>query len=308
MKRDKQNFIKKAHNLIPDCIFRLIPDRQYIKLLYFYSYGKFPDLKNPKTFDEKLQWYKLYYRKPEMTALADKFEVRKYVEGKNLGHILNELYFVKDKLEIEDFEALPDSYVIKTTHGCDMNVIKDTSDDKNIARNIKLVNKWLKINHYYHGREWSYKSIKPQVICEKYLKNKEFGELIDYKFYCFNGKPDVVFACAGRFSEDGVGYNAYDMDWNKVDVYKGKPTVDIEFKKPENFDEMKETAKVLAGDYPFIRVDLYSIEGKTIFGELTFYPDSGIIPFTPDEYNYYLGNLFKINKSGILAKGYRSKN
>ena len=294
MKRKRQEILKKTYNLIPDCIFWLVPDRLYVKFLYFYSYGKFPDLKNPKTFDEKLQWYKLYYRKPEMTALADKYEVRKYVESKNLGHILNELYFVKDKLEIKDLEELPDSYVIKTTHGCNMNVIKEISDDKDVSSNIKMVNKWLRKRHYYHGREWAYKNIKPRIICEKYLKNEEFGELIDYKFYCFSGKADVVFACAGRFSEEGVGYNAYDMDWNKVNVHKGKPGVDIKFNKPENFDEMKEIAEILAGGYPFIRVDLYSVEGKTVFGELTFYPDSGIIPFTPDEYNYYLGDLFKI--------------
>ncbi|MCD6323428.1 MAG: glycosyl transferase [Clostridiales bacterium] len=294
MKRKRQEILKKTYNLIPDCIFWLVPDRLYVKFLYFYSYGEFPDLKNPKTFDEKLQWYKLYYRKPEMTALADKYEVRKYVESKNLGHILNELYFVKDKLEIKDIEELPDSYVIKTTHGCNMNVIKEISDDKDVSSNIKMVNKWLRKRHYYHGREWAYKNIKPRIICEKYLKNEEFGELIDYKFYCFSGKADVVFACAGRFSEEGVGYNAYDMDWNKVNVHKGKPGVDIKFNKPENFDEMKEIAEILAGGYPFIRVDLYSVEGKTVFGELTFYPDSGIIPFTPDEYNYYLGDLFKI--------------
>lgn len=286
--------MKNLNKVIPDSIFRLIPDKLYVKFLYFYSYGKFPDLKNPKTFDEKLQWYKLYYRKPEMTMLADKYEVRKYIKSKNLGHILNELYFVKDKLEIDDFNGLPDSYVIKTTHGCGMNVIKDTSDRKDITRIVKLVNKWLKKSQYYHGREWVYKNIKPQVICEKHLKNEEFGELIDYKFYCFSGKPDVVFACAGRFSEDGVGYNAYDMDWNQIIVYKGKPGVDIKFEKPDNFDEMVEIAKVLSGDYPFIRVDLYSINGKTYFGELTFFPDSGIVPFTPDEYNYYLGDLFKI--------------
>ncbi len=294
MKRKRQEILKKTYNLIPDCIFWLVPDRLYVKFLYFYSYGKFPDLKNPKTFDEKLQWYKLYYRKPEMTALADKYEVRKYVKSKNLGHILNELYFVKDKLEIKDLEELPDSYVIKTTHGCDMNVLKEISDNKDASSNIKRVNKWLRKRHYYHGREWAYKNIKPRIICEKYLKNEEFGELIDYKFYCFSGKADVVFACAGRFSEEGVGYNAYDMDWNKVNVHKGKPGVDIKFNKPKNFDEMKEIAEILAGDYPFIRVDLYSVEGKTVFGELTFYPDSGIIPFTPDEYNYYLGDLFKI--------------
>lgn len=294
MKNLARKFIKKTYSNVPDFIFKLISDRLYVKLLYFYSYGKLPNLKNPRTFDEKLQWYKLFYRKPEMTVLADKYEVRKYVESKNLGHILNELYFVKDKLEDSDFEELPDKYVIKSNHGCGMNVIV-AGNSINIETTVRKVNKWIRHNHFYHGREWAYKNIKPQMICEKYLENKEFGELIDYKFYCFSGVPEVVFACAGRFSEHGVGYNAYDMDWNQIRVIKGKPGIDIEFKKPVNFEDMVEIAKTLAGDYPFIRVDLYSIDGNTIFGELTFYPDSGIIPFTPDDYNFHLGSLFKLS-------------
>ena len=103
-----------------------------------------------------------------------------------------------------------------------------------------------------------------------------------------------MFACAGRFSEEGVKYNAYDMDWNRIYTYKGKSGVDIDFQRPDNFKEMKEAARILSGDYPFIRVDLYSVERKTIFGELTFYPDSGIVPFSPDEFNYFFGDLFKI--------------
>ncbi len=295
MNNNRKKYIKKLIGIFPDFLFRCLSDRFYVMLFYYYSYGKFPDLKNPRTFDEKLQWYKIHYRKPEMTRLVDKYEVRKYVEEKGLGYILNELYFVKDKLSEDDLNGLPESYVIKATHGCGMNIINVNAIHTDNGGLVKKVNGWLKLNHYYRGREWAYKNIKPRVICEKYLENKEFGELIDYKFYCFSGKPEVVFACAGRFSEEGVKYNAYDMDWNRIYTCKGKSGVDIDFQRPDNFKEMKEAALILSGDYPFIRVDLYSVEGKTKFGELTFYPDSGIVPFSPDEYNYYFGDLFKLH-------------
>lgn len=278
----------------PKCVFNILPDKAYISLLYYYSYGKLPNLLNPTTFDEKLQWYKLYYRKDEMAILADKFAVRQYISKMGLSHILNELYFVKDRLSEADLSELPEKYVIKATHGCGMNIIQNGHNNLDVKSIVKRMNKWLKKNYFYHGRGWAYKNIKPMVIAEKFLTNKEFNELIDYKFYCYSGKPTVVFACSGRFSEKGVGYNAYDMDWNQIHINKGKPGVDIDFQMPENFDEMKECARILSGNYPFIRVDLYSIEGKTIFGELTFYPDSGIIPFSPDEYNYYFGDLFKL--------------
>lgn len=291
--RRKKN-IKGIVSLIPKFIFNLLPDRIYIKLFYYYAYGKFPKLLDPVTFDEKIQWYKLNYRKPEMTRLADKYEVRKYVEEKGLGKILNDLYFVKSKISVDDLKDLPDSYVIKATHGCGLNIINKNGSLIDKERVVKDANRWMRLNHFYHGREWAYKDIKPQIICEKYLENEEFTELIDYKFYCYGGKPEVVFICVGRFSEDGVKYNAYDMDWNRIYTTKGKAGVDIEFNKPGNFDEMKEAARILASDYPFIRVDLYSLEGKTVFGELTFYPDSGIVPFSPDKYNYFFGNLFKI--------------
>ncbi|MBN2558612.1 MAG: hypothetical protein JXB33_07670 [Clostridia bacterium] len=287
-----KKIIKGIAKAVPGCLLRAIPDKLYVRLLYFYSYGKFPNLKNPVTFDEKLQWYKLNYRMPGMTGLADKYEVRKYVEEKGLGYILNDIYFIKDDISEDDFANLPPEYVIKATHGCGMNIIKKKSDQIEAAEAVRTVRRWLVTNHYCHGREWAYKNVRPRVICEKYLENKYAGELIDYKFYCFGGRPVVVFVCAGRHKPEGVRYNAYDMDWNRIFATKGKPCLECEFPKPGNFGEMVDAAKKLCGEYPFVRVDLYSVENKVYFGEMTFYPDSGIIPFAPDEFNYYFGNLF----------------
>jgi hypothetical protein len=154
------------------------------------------------------------------------------------------------------------------------------------------MNKWLKRNFYHLGREWAYKDIQPRLICEKYLENEEFNELIDYKFYCYNNKPEVLFVCTGRFSVDGLKYTAYDMNWNRIYAYKGKRDSELVIKKPDNWEEMIAIARELCQGFPFIRVDLYSVKRKVIFGELTFYLDSGTCPFTPDKYNYFLGDLF----------------
>ena len=270
----------------------ILPDKLFINLFYREAYGYFPNLNNPKTFDEKLQWYKLYYRVPLMTTLTDKYEVRRYLEDKGFSGILNELYGVYNSVDKIDFSKLPERFVIKATHGSGMNIICKDKESLNWETSRRLMNKWLKRNWYHFGREWSYKNIKPRLICEKYLENKEFEELIDYKFYCYNNKPEMLFVCTGRFSAGGLKYSAYDMDWNRISVYKGRPSSDIVMEKPDNLQAMITIASELCQGFPFIRVDLYLVKGKIVFGELTFYPDSGIVPFTPDKYNYFFGDLF----------------
>ena len=270
----------------------ILPDKLFVNLFYREAYGYFPNLNNPKTFDEKLQWYKLYYRVPLMTTLTDKYEVRRYLEDKGFSGILNELYGVYNSVDKIDFSKLPERFVIKATHGSGMNIICKDKESLNWETSRRLMNKWLKRNWYHFGREWPYKNIRPRLICEKYLENKEFEELIDYKFYCYNNKPEMLFVCTGRFSPGGLKYSAYDMDWNRISVYKGRPSSDIVMEKPDNLQAMITIASELCQGFPFIRVDLYSVKGKIVFGELTFYPDSGIVPFTPDKYNYFFGDLF----------------
>jgi len=270
----------------------ILPDKLFVNLFYREAYGYFPNLNNPKTFDEKLQWYKLYYRVPLMTTLTDKYEVRRYLEDKGFSGILNELYGVYNSVDKIDFSKLPERFVIKATHGSGMNIICKDKESLNWETSRRLMNKWLKRNWYHFGREWPYKNIRPRLICEKYLENKEFEELIDYKFYCYNNKPEMLFVCTGRFSAGGLKYSAYDMDWNRISVYKGRPSSDIVMEKPDNLQAMITIASELCQGFPFIRVDLYSVKGKIVFGELTFYPDSGIVPFTPDKYNYFFGDLF----------------
>lgn len=271
-----------------------LPDRLYINLFFRYFYGRFPNLKSPETFDDKLQWYKLYYRNPLMPDLVDKYKVREYVTEKGFGAILNDIYFVSEDVDQLDPASLPGSFILKATHGYNMNIIcKDRNSlDWNKCRS--QMKKWLKSKHYYEGREWAYKNIRPRIICEKYLENEGYGELIDYKFYCYDGKAVVVWVCTGRFSESGLKYKAFDMSWSHMPVSKGKPSSDLDIEKPDNFAEMQRIACTLSEGFPFIRVDLYSVDNRILFGELTFYPDSGVAPFSPDHYNCYFGDLFRL--------------
>ncbi len=273
---------------------RILPDKLLIRLRYFKVYGYFPNLKTPRTFDEKIQWYKLYYRNPLMTNLTDKFAVRKYIENKGLATILNELYGVYNSTNEINLSKLPNSFVLKATHGSSMNIICKDKNNLTWGECCRTMNRWLKTNYFYPGREWAYKNIKPRLICEKYLENKEFHELIDYKFYCYNNKPEVLFVCTGRFSAEGLKYNTYDMHWNKIYAYKGKPCSNLIIEKPNNFSAMIDIAEKLCKGFPFVRVDLYSVKDQIIFGELTFYPDGGLVPFTPDNYNLVFGDYFKL--------------
>lgn len=282
----------KPSSLFLKKLLRFLPDRLFVDLQYFKTYRRFPDLNHPRTFDEKLQWYKLYYRNPLMTVLADKYEVRKYLESKGLSGILNELTGVYDNAEAINFAALPKSFVIKATHGSDMNIICKDKEKINWKESCSLMNEWLKINYFIIGREWAYKNIRPRLICEKYLENEEFEELIDYKFYCYAGKPEILFVCTGRYSSEGVKYNAYDLSWNRIYVQKGKANSDLKVEKPDNLNTMIDMARELSQGFPFIRVDFYLIKEKIIFGELTFYPSNGLEPFTPDNYNYFFGDFF----------------
>ena len=271
---------------------RVLPDKAYVRLLYLKAHGHFLHLRHPRTFNEKLQWYKLYYRDPLMTTLSDKFEVRSYLEANGYGGLLNELYGVYDRAEEIDLATLPASFVLKATHGSSMNIFCRDKKTLDWEKCRTLMAQWLRTNYYYSGRQWAYKNIKPRLICEKYLQNEEFAELIDYKFYCYHGNPEVLFVCTGRHAAGGVKYNAYDMAWNRIYTFKGKPGSDLVIEKPDTFDAMVAIARELCGKFPFIRVDLYSVKNKLIFGEFTFYPDSGVIPFTPDRDNFFFGDFF----------------
>lgn len=277
-------------------LLNFIPDKTMIKLQYRIKTGRKLNLKNPKRFTEKIQWYKLNYRKSLMNQCSDKYEVRKYVESKGLSYILNELYGVYDSVEEIDFDKLPDKFVLKTNNSSHTNIFCENKNELNISETkMKLeefLNKKKKISG---GREWAYNDIRPKIICEKYLEKDENEDIVDYKFFCFNGKAYYLYIITNRFLESGPKLGIYDVEGNKTKYRRAdiNPLIE-EIELPNNFKEMKEIAEKLSEDFPHVRVDLYNIDGKIIFGELTFYDGSGYEGFIPDEFDFILGEKFEI--------------
>lgn len=282
-----------------------IPDKTMIKLQYWIKTGRRLNLKNPIRYNEKLQWYKLYYRDPLMTQCADKYRVRDYVTSKGLKDILVPLYGAYNNADEINFDALPDKFVLKSNNGGgnSTNIICRDKNEINIPEVKDIVDSWLLERTPKAGREWSYYDIKPKVIAEKYLKeNSKYG-LIDYKFYCFNAEPHYVKVAINTTSTKGPQNGIFDIDFKQLPYYRtevGKITERIE--KPKNFKYMCEIAKKLSEDFPHVRVDLYNIDGKIYFGELTFYDTSGYQIFNLEEFDFILGELFTVNEPFFSKK------
>jgi hypothetical protein len=274
-------------------IFRFIPDKTFLKMKYWLRIGKKLNLSNPKTFNEKLQWLKLYDRNPKYTDLVDKDKVREYI-AKTIGEeYLIPLLEVYDSYEEIDFDKLPNQFVLKCTHDSGGLVICKNKNEFDIESARKKMNKSLKRNFYYHGREWCYKNIKPKIICEKYMVDESGVELKDYKIFCFNGEPKIIQVDYNRFI--GHKRNLYDTQWNYIPASIQYPTdPEVKIMKPEKLNEMLKLAKVLAKDYPHVRVDFYSINEKIYFGEMTFYHGSGFERFKPESLGRKMGNWIKL--------------
>lgn len=263
-------------------VSHLIPDRLYVMLKYRKRYGKFPNLKRPSTFTEKLQWIKLYDRRPMYTTLVDKYTVKKYV-AERLGeeHIIP-LIGVWDDIDEIDFDALPNQFVIKCTHDSGGLVIcknKETFDVDAAKAKIRSI---LRKNFYWVSREWPYKNVKPRIIIEKYMEDSKTGELRDYKFFTFNGIPKVMYIASGRGTGETYG-DFFDMDFNHLDMAIDHNTAPVAPQKPQKFEEMKKAAEKLAAGIPQVRVDFYEIDGEYFFGEMTFFHCGGFERFHPEE-------------------------
>lgn len=251
-----------------------------------------PDLKNPQTLSEKLQWLKLHYHQPLLTQCADKYAVREYVAEKIGEQYLIPLLGVWDKPEDIDFEALPDQFVLKVNWGSGQNIIVKDKSKLNKSEVLKKLKKWTRReqNHYYYGFEWAYKDIQPKIIAEKYIEQLD-GQVFDYKFKCFNGEPAAVLLCKDRGEK--VVYEDYDLDWQPCQFEamstKGNSA------KPENLQEMVALAAKLSVGFPFVRVDFYNIDGQIFFGELTFYPGCGYNSYFY-EWDMKFGQMIKLPK------------
>lgn len=274
--------------------FTWLPDKLYIKLMFRFKMGYKLDLKNPKTFSEKLQWLKLYDRKPEYTKMVDKYAVKDYVAS-----IIGERYIIPtigvwNKPEDIEWDKLPQKFVLKTTHGggnTGVVICKDKSvfDREWAISRLKLS---MKDDIYRELKEWPYKNVCKRIIAEQYIEpNPETKSLSDYKFFCFNGEPKYCQVISGRDSKMCIDF--FDSEWHHQPFHEPTryPFADIEPEKPQYYDRMWSFARDLAKDKPFSRIDFYEVGNNVYFGEITFYPTSGMGGFNPVQWDYKLGDM-----------------
>ena len=227
--------------------------------------GKKLNLKNPKTYNEKLQWMKLYDRNPLYTRLVDKYEVKPYVAERIGQEYIIPTLGVWDRVEDIDFDALPDQFVLKCTHDSGGLVICRDKSKLNIEEAKRKLNKSLKNNFFYVGREWPYKNVKPRILAEAYMEDTATAELRDYKFFCFDGVVKAMFVATDRQKEgEEVKFDFYDADYNHLPFRQGHPNANRPTEKPATFEQMRQLAEKLSRGLPQVRVDLYEVNGKII--------------------------------------------
>ncbi len=270
-------------------------DRIYLKLKYRATFRKKLDLNQPKTYNEKLQWLKLYDRKPEYTVMVDKYEMKKWVESRvGAGYTIAN-YGVWNNPEKIDFDILPDRFVLKGTHDSGSFCICKNKNSFDREAAIEKLKKSMLKNQYIYSREWPYKNVPRRILAEEYIEDESGYELKDYKFFCFDGKPYMMFIASGR-TKGETTFDYYDMDFNHLDITQSHPNAQHGYEKPEDFERMKELASILSEGIPQLRVDFYYVNGKIYVGELTFFHYGGFYPFHPDKWDKILGDLIKLPK------------
>ncbi|MDU4378984.1 MAG: ATP-grasp fold amidoligase family protein [Anaerococcus vaginalis] len=308
------NIIKKANKYISNQEYRLrvnsklglynnMDDKKFIEKMFKATMDYPLNLENPKSFNEKLQWLKLYDRNPLYTKLVDKYKVREYISEKIGEGYLIPLLGVWDDPEDIDFDSLPNKFVLKCNHnsGLGMCICTDKSkiDIKKVKNELKS---GLAQNYYLNGREWPYKNVSRKIICEKYMTDETGKNLRDYKFYCFDGKPKIVGIYQDRNSDKETTGDFFDMNFEWVDLRFGMPNALNKPQKPQKFQEMIKIAEILSEGMPEVRVDLYISNNKIYFGELTFFDGGGFDKIEPLEWDYKLGSWIKLPKK-MLSNG-----
>lgn len=274
---------------------RIIPDALYLKLRYWKMFHKPLNLKKPKTFNEKLQWLKLYDRKPEYTRMVDKYEAKQYVAERIGEKYIIPTLGVWDSFDEINFDSLPDQFVLKCTHDSGGLVICTDKAKLNLEKARRCITSSLNRNYFWANREWPYKNVKPRIIAEAYMQDTSTAELRDYKFFCFNGEAKLLFIATDRQTEgEETKFDFFDMDFNHLDVRNGHPNADIPPEKPICFDEMRQLAEKLSAGIPQLRVDFYEVDGKVYFGELTFFHWTGLVPFEPEQWDEVFGSWIEL--------------
>lgn len=279
----------------------LLPDRLFLKCQYFLIMGERLNLNNPSTFTEKIQWLKLYNRRPEYHLWIDKYEVKKYVASVVGDRYLIPTLGVWDRFKDMDVDSLPDQFILKSTHGSHASVICRNKAEFDRQGAQRLFEKMQRTSPYKTFREWAYKDVKPRIIAEQLMVNGNDKELTDYKFFCFNGEVKYCQVIKDRSGSETIDF--FDAEWNhqefigllqKKRTMRSATKLQVPIEKPSAYDEMIEVARKLAVNQPFVRIDLYEINGRVYFGEITFYPAAGLGVFEPAEWNQRLGTLIRL--------------
>lgn len=296
LKRIKNKFISLYARLI-------LADRKAVELRWKNVFGRKPDLNNPKTFNEKLAWTICNYRNPLYELCSDKVEVRKFVESKGLSDILIKKHAVYKSTGEINLDKLPKSFVIKTTHASGGVVVVKDKHSADVRKMKKVLAKSMKHSLYRSGREWQYRNLVPRIIVEDYIKPAHEESLMDYKIFCFDGKPRFIYVATDTINGGNYAVDFYDTDWNHLEAQRVGHRRSNGVKKPDSFDEMLKIAEILSKDFIHVRVDLYNVEGKIYFGELTFTTAAGMGKFTDEKWDYEFGKHFKLPiNTSIVSK------
>lgn len=272
-------------------------DERYIKVWYRIMYGERLDLEHPHTYNEKLQWIKLYDHNPDYTKLVDKIAVKSIVADKIGKEHVIPLIKVYDTPSDINFDELPNQFVMKCSHsgGSFAVVICKNKKELDRIKTIDMMKKAMRVD-LYRNREWPYKNVPRRILVEKYMEDSKTKELRDFKFFCFDGVPKLFYVASGRTKFDEPRFDYFDMDYNHIDLKTDHPNSDPNHlpEKPTSFEEMKKLAAILSKGIPHVRVDFYEVDGKVYFGEYTFFHGSGIHHFDPEEWNIRMGEWINI--------------
>lgn len=285
--------------IISSPVGRFLPDKFVLKIRYKMIFKKSLNLKNPITFNEKLQWLKLYNRNPLYKIMVDKYDVKEYVANLIGNKYIIKTFAVWDEFDDINFNLLPNQFVLKCTHDSGSIIICHDKNKFDIQKAKIKLTKSLKSDYYYKGREWPYKGIKRRIIAEELLIDESGNELRDYKILCFNGMPKLIEFHMGRYNNQH-SQEFYDINWNKTTIsqcrIKNDKNNDDIAPRPSTLNEMLQLSSVLSKDIPHVRIDWYSVYGKLYFGEITFFDASGFEPFDNPNDDVMIGSWIDLSK------------
>lgn len=279
-------------------ITNFLPDKIYLQLRFFKVFGRFINFQNPQTFNEKLQWLKIFDCNPEYSIMVDKYLVKKWASEKIGDQYIIPTLGVWDTFDQINFDLLPNQFVLKTTHDSGGVVICEDKKKFDIEDAKKKLTKSLKHNFYFVSREWPYKNVKPRIIAEKFIENHLSDELLDYKIFAFNGESKALYIASDRQnSQEETKFDFYNSEFQHLPFTNGHPNAVIPPQKPESFELMKSLANTLSVGIPQLRCDFYDVNGQIFLGELTFFHWGGFVPFDPPEWDNKFGEWIKLPKS-----------